>query len=121
LVLPDQSRSIIPADWTDAAPADPHAPATPGKHANLLGSLPDLLLTRSLVDALLHRQPTPEERHHAHADESTLSGEPTTTPQRGDMGAVGQLPTRSRPRQAGARLSKFSDSGQHVFISRFMD
>ena len=52
LILPDGSKSLVPADWTDlASPTEPVRvpPAT------TLGSLEDLLHTRAVVDALLGR------------------------------------------------------------------
>ena len=50
LILPDGSKSLIPADWTDfkSASGAPQAPV-------LVGSLDDLLRLRVLVDALLRR------------------------------------------------------------------
>ena len=52
LILPDGSKSLIPADWTDLAlPAQ--LPSTPT--TTTLGSLPDLIHTRAVVDALLGR------------------------------------------------------------------
>ena len=50
LILPDGSKSLIPADWTDfkTASCAPQAP-------ELVGSLDDLLRLRGLVDALLRR------------------------------------------------------------------
>jgi len=50
LILPDGSKSLIPADWTDlASPTQTvSAPAT-------LGSLEDLLHARAIADALLNR------------------------------------------------------------------
>ena len=52
LILPDGSKSLIPADWTDLAlPAQPHSTPT----TTILGSLQDLLHARAVVDALLGR------------------------------------------------------------------
>jgi hypothetical protein len=52
LILPDGSKSLIPADWTDlASPAQ--SIGTPA--ATTLGSLEHLLHARALVDALLGR------------------------------------------------------------------
>src|SRR6185503_7934558 len=50
LILPDGSKSLVPAEWTDfqAADSKPSAP-------QLVGSFDDLLRLRGLVDALLHR------------------------------------------------------------------
>jgi hypothetical protein len=49
LVLPDGSRSLIPAAWTDLEP-----PVEPAR-AGTLGSLRDLLAAQRLVDGLLAR------------------------------------------------------------------
>jgi len=53
LILPDGSKSLIPADWTDLASPSPSI-ATPAA-TTTLGSLEDLLHARALVDALLAR------------------------------------------------------------------
>ncbi len=47
LVLPDGSRSLIPAGWTDLEPPAHPAPA------GTLASVEDLLRARRLVDGLL--------------------------------------------------------------------
>ena len=52
LILPDGSKSLIPADWTDLA-SPTQSIATPA--ATTLGALEDLLHARALVDALLGR------------------------------------------------------------------
>ena len=52
LILPDGSKSLIPADWTDLA-SPTQSIATPA--TTTLGSLEDLLHARALVDALLGR------------------------------------------------------------------
>ncbi|NTV97301.1 MAG: hypothetical protein HGA75_18125 [Thiobacillus sp.] len=100
LILPDQSRSLIPADWTDLAEPTQSSSREPGQHPPLLGSLADLLKTRALVDALLYRSTNPEEFCHAPANESALSGKSAAQP--GDLGTPGQRPTRCRARQTGA-------------------
>ena len=71
LILPDGSKSLVPAEWTDFyATADP--PPNP-----LAGSQEDLLRLRGLVDALLRRTADlpltsgPEQESHA-ATESEL-------------------------------------------------
>ena len=52
LILPDGSKSLIAADWTDlAAPA----PSLCAPAATTLGSLEHLLHARAVVDALLGR------------------------------------------------------------------
>src|SRR5260370_21785326 len=52
LILPDGSKSLIPADWTDLA-SPTQSIGTPA--ATTLGSLEHLLHARALVDALLDR------------------------------------------------------------------
>ena len=56
LILPDGSKSLIPAEWTDFASRTQAQPTvlTP---AATLGSLEDLLHARAIVDALLSRLP----------------------------------------------------------------
>jgi len=48
LTLPDGSKSLVPADWTDFKANKPSV-------ASLIGSPDDLLRLRGLVDALLRR------------------------------------------------------------------
>ena len=50
LVLPDGSKSLIPAAWTDI-----DSGAEPAAGAGTLGSLADLLHARAVVDGLIHR------------------------------------------------------------------
>jgi len=53
LILPDGSKSLIPADWTNlASPAPPLSAASP---ATTLASFEDLLHARTVIDALLDR------------------------------------------------------------------
>ena len=51
LILPDGSKSLIPAAWTDF-----DAAGQAGTASQLVGSMEDLLRMRSLVDALLRRR-----------------------------------------------------------------
>jgi hypothetical protein len=50
LILPDGSKSLIRADWTDFK-----NPSGPPQNPQLLGSLDDLLRLRCLADTLLRR------------------------------------------------------------------
>ena len=50
LILPDGSKSLIPADWTDFK-----NPSGRPQGSQLIGSLDDLLRLRGLTDALLRR------------------------------------------------------------------
>jgi hypothetical protein len=68
LVLPDGSRSWIPACWTDLKTAPDQAPAANIDQPALLGTLSQLLHTRAIVDALLHRR-------EASDDEGLQTGE----------------------------------------------
>ena len=52
LILPDGSRSLIPADWTDLR----SQPGQPSENAPF-ASQEDLLRLRALADALLNRAP----------------------------------------------------------------
>jgi hypothetical protein len=69
LVLPDESRSLIPASWTDwservlgqSAGSDHHAEPT----SRVLASVADLLRARALVDALLGRMAPAKESDDA--------------------------------------------------------
>ena len=88
VILPNGSRSLIPAAWTDWS----HADASPGDddidHGSYLGKLGDLLALRKVIDALLSR--APESAPHvesSHAAEPAfldpaqpLSGRPPTSP-----------------------------------------
>jgi hypothetical protein len=58
LVLPDGSRSLIPACWTDLETAPDKALAANAGQQARLGSLSQLLHTRRIVDALLQRGAT---------------------------------------------------------------
>jgi len=60
LILPDGSKSLIPADWTDITlTAQPHGAVTSHLPATL-GSREDLFHARAVVDALLGRLARPE-------------------------------------------------------------
>jgi hypothetical protein len=60
LVLPDGSRSLIPATWTDF---EGGVTVTGRPHHTSLATLPDLLQARAVVDALLRRLPLPGRDH----------------------------------------------------------
>src|SRR4026208_1603582 len=90
LILPDGSKSLVPADWTDFKTTSATSPAP--QHA---GSLDDLLRLRGLVDALLRRAPNlplisgASQEGHA-ATESELHRHP-------DSGAAPVGAARRRP------------------------
>jgi hypothetical protein len=79
--LPDGSKSLIPAEWTDLSPAPNLAVHN---HSAMLASLDELLRMRTVVDALLRRlapatsgaaEPTTEESNRATTTQ--LSGQPS--------------------------------------------
>ena len=62
LVLPDGSRSLIPASWTDWAGTAEDDSSSRSKHRDsCLASLTDLLHARGIVDALLGRCLIPQQ------------------------------------------------------------
>ena len=99
LVLPDGSKSLIPAAWTDIDPG-----AEPASGPETLGSLADLLHARAVVDGLIHRaeaagsedagQPT-EEVPHA-ADRCRWPGWPRHRRSPGSSSLPTSRPRRSR-------------------------
>ncbi|MBV8842548.1 MAG: hypothetical protein JO307_07035 [Bryobacterales bacterium] len=100
LILPDGSKSLIPAEWTDFN----HPPGVPESPA-LVGSLEDLLRVRDLTDALLCRPAglpvTSGASQEGHAaTESELQRQPDS----GDaaMGAVRRGAKTRRHRDPGA-------------------
>ena len=60
-MLPDGSRSLIPAGWTDLAamPVAEPAAATENDRHHSLARLVDFLRARTILDALLSRVPSP--------------------------------------------------------------
>ncbi|MBA3915359.1 MAG: hypothetical protein H0X25_16195, partial [Acidobacteriales bacterium] len=101
LILPDGSKSLIPADWTDFAGISPTS-QTQANH--LIGSLKDLLRIRSLTDALLNRpaqraaQPVLEESHAATQSELHRDPHPGDVP----VGTVRRRAKTDRHRDSGA-------------------
>jgi len=104
VIVPDGSRLLIPTDWTEAAaeaePATP-APGIAGQRRLLLLTVPDLLLTRALVDAVLRRSRVQGE------EESDGAVEPEPRRSRaaagdGGLGGPRRASTRGGHRLAGA-------------------
>ena len=89
LILPDGTRSYIPAAWTDLA-----SPATPPNHREtcVLAFLPDLLRTRQRVAALLQRI------GHTPSDTSAATHETQHAPQ-----SIGTLVCGTAPDSAPLR------------------
>jgi hypothetical protein len=78
LILPDGSKSLIPADWTDFAPTVQPLGAIAAKQTATFGSLEALLHASAVVNALLGRlaQPESEEANSTVNKEGVLATKP---------------------------------------------
>jgi len=83
LILPDGSKSLVPADWTDLA-SPTHTLAAPT--ATTLGSLDNLLHARAVVDALLGRL-------------ASVTGEDRNSTKESALARNQSKPLRSSPRR----------------------
>ena len=102
LILPDGSKSLVPAAWTDFT-----TPAGPSQTCSLVGSLDDFLRLRGLTDALLHRSAglpvtsgASQEGHATTEPELRRSPDPGSAP----VGAVRRRAKTSRHRDSVAPL-----------------
>ena len=119
LVLPDGTRSLVPADWTDLdlQPGNPAPPPEPGRSPSrpcTLGFLRDLLRARTIVDALLRRltcfndgQCPSDRKEDEHATETRLSGVAGSDHPRGKR-------TRSRSAKSVRSRAGKSDRTGHL-------
>ena len=106
LILPNGSRSLIPAEWTnlDASLQSSLASPNPNLH---LGSVRDLLHALAVVDALLRRRPPSHgsdgksvgEENHSVATPSELSRYPHS--RNPDMGNAGERTKNPGDRSSG--------------------
>lgn len=98
LILPDQSRTLIPADWTDAA--DRANEVTPSESTSQrLGSMADLLRTRRLVDALSGRHLQAE--HHLNQERPRATTPTGTVDQRTSASSTTSDLSTVEPRTSG--------------------
>src|SRR6266567_4107194 len=99
LILPDGSKSLIPADWTNfkTASGAPQAPL-------LVGSLDDLLRLRGLTDALLRRAELPVRSEASQEGHAATESELQRHPHSGDVpvGATRRPAKTDRDRDPGA-------------------
>ena len=93
VILPDGSRSTIPADWTDA-----DLKATKEANHGTLASVSDLMHARTIVDGLLRRQMDPGQEV-TRATDLGVSGSMETTG--GSVGGTRQRRTKVVRRQTG--------------------
>jgi len=79
LVLPDGTRSLIPALWTDLDQTEKHnLPSDkPQSAPSLIGSISHLLHARKIVDALLRKLDSPEQISRSASKEESTRGETT--------------------------------------------
>src|SRR3989454_6286529 len=106
LVLPDGSRSLIPAEWTDLQSSEHPLVADLSAGVNL-APLSELLHARTIVDALLRQLPAPDEaaagkragKERQHATESGHSGGPDPRQRRVEIAEGGT--TKGRRRGSG--------------------
>ncbi len=75
LILPDGSKSLIPAEWTDFVSATRPRQAVSVRATATLGSVEDLLHVCAITDALLNRLAAITSE--AAEKESPLAGKPT--------------------------------------------
>jgi hypothetical protein len=99
LVLPDGSKSLLPAAWTDldGAAADPGIDGQPG--AATLGSLTDLLQAAAVIAALSVRTGTKQAARQSPCKEDHRAAYPAQSATRPDPGAT---PDAARPAPAAA-------------------
>ncbi|MBK3824124.1 hypothetical protein G3A41_38770 [Paraburkholderia aspalathi] len=102
LILPDQSRRLIPVDWTDFAPGTVATDEGGCPVSDALGSLADLLRARLIIDALLRQ--SEQEINDATAPE--LPGR--AVGRRQSVGTTRPSGTRSgdRPTRSGNRKGR---------------
>lgn len=111
LVLPDGSRSMIPAAWTDFIPNRHKIPRThqPLDSSGIIGTVLHLLCTRKVVDALLLRidsaeqpftVPSEEERKRASTDDP-VARNATPRSRNGDLAKPQSRHTKSSHHDSG--------------------
>jgi hypothetical protein len=81
LVLPDQSRSYIPASWTDLSEQEPKKLISQNSQSasNLIATTRHLLHARKIVDSLLCRLNSSEQENAKASREETNRAKPTGT------------------------------------------
>jgi hypothetical protein len=110
VILPNGSRSLIPATWTDWRDADASLGDDDIDHTSSLGKLGDLLQLGKVIDALLSRHvesaPHVESDHAAELDvpqpSGTAVGPRSDEPASGRLGATRRGGSDRRARRAGA-------------------
>ena len=100
LVLPDGSRSLVPASWTDFG-ADAAVPSH-----DVLGSLEDLQHLRVVTDGLVHRSRDATRDNEAAGHGEVVRAAPVATERRGrDPRGVGG-PRGGKPMRGGRAVGQ---------------
>src|SRR5271167_1913643 len=101
VVLPDGSRSLIPAGWTDLAamPVAEPAAATEDGRPHSLARLVDFLHARTILDALLSRVPSPRP-NPATTEESCRATDSGASRASSATGKAGRAARPRSPRQS---------------------
>jgi len=108
LVLPDETRALIPAAWTDLPASRQSSPGARRTQPASLASRSELLHARTVVDALLRQlgtantgqPPTPRENSDAAAEFSrstAVTGRPRARLGHARRGAAGRPREEARP------------------------
>jgi hypothetical protein len=111
LVLPDGSKSLVPAAWTDYAADTPHGAGTVAAQCEVLAAPEDLMAARVVVSALL--APTisvpeqaarqfPSKEDHRAARPTQSAPQPLPAP---SIQLIGQLPPQ-QVQEALAQLAR---------------
>ncbi len=105
MVLPDGSRSLIPAAWTDLPPTS-HTPSiAPADPFASLASLRQLLHARTIVDALLDRigvSNDASQQKGCERETAELSGNVSAAKRQRCVGHSGRRAANPRPEHVGS-------------------
>jgi hypothetical protein len=115
VILPNGSRSLIPAAWTDWRDADASPSDDAIDRTSSLGKLGDLLQLGKVIDALLSR--TPESAPHVESSHAAELGVPqrsataagTDEPANSRLGATRRGGPDRRARRAGTPHRPYAD------------
>ena len=116
LILPDGSKSMIPADWTDFVSVTRPRQALSVQARAPLGSVEDLLHTRVITDALLNR--VAAITSEAAEKESPLAGKPSESLRSASRGKLSLGSPAGRATASGHRHPGTVDRQRHPIPRR---
>jgi len=111
LILPDGSKSMIPADWTDYSSATRPREAVSVQATAALGSIEDLLHARAIADALLNRLAATASE--AAEKECPLASKPSESLRSASRGKQSLGSPAGRATASGHRRSGTADRQRH--------